>query len=120
MRKKIRNILHEVQGDLFSDEFAKADKKREMIEDEISRLRSEVLRLEQEIDDWKNRPYYPTRKTVKVRGEEVSVAEINERNRKNEIANRKIKIEKLNKKIEKLQEKIKGKGESWKRIDKKR
>lgn len=118
MRKKIRNILEAVQGNLFVDEFAKADQERELIENEISRLRSEVMRLEQEVEEIEKKPpCLKSNKTVNVRGKQVNVTELNERNRKNDIADRRLKIKSYKGKIVELEQLIKGKGESWQRIN---
>ena len=115
MRKRIKNILESVvQGDLFQDNYAKADMKIEMIENELGRLKSEILRLQQEIQDWKSRIYKSNPKKIKdSRGKFISIGDSNERRRKNEIADRNIKIQEYNEKLQILTTMLNRNGKKW-------
>jgi hypothetical protein len=97
---RIRNILREVQGDLFFDAFQKDDERIATIMGQIARLEKEIIGLQKEIIDWKTRSYKPNSNTIKdSRGQIVSIGQLNERRRRNEIAERKLKIKNIEEQI---------------------
>ena len=106
-KDRIHQMLQEVQGDFFTNEFEKEDARVESIWDTIKRLEAEKGTLEDEARDWESRPYKPNTKTIKdSRGNDISIGQSNERRRRNEVASRRLQVKRLEAQIEELKAKI--------------
>lgn len=105
MKIRIRNILQEVvQGDLFIDTFRKEDERIATLQSEIERRQVLIAKLGEEVRDWQNRQYKSnSRPVVDTNNQTVSVGQINERRRQNEISSRRQQIQRLKDEIIQLE-----------------
>jgi len=105
VRERIRNILREVaiQGDFFVNTFRKEDERVIHLQKEIDRREVVIAKLEAEIKDWKSRDYRPNARPIEDTNKQiVSIGQVNERRRQNEISGRQQQIQRLKDEIVQL------------------
>lgn len=98
IRHRIQNLIREVvvQGDLFVDKFRKDDERIAHLQSEVGRRYMMIAKLEAEVSDWQSRDYKPNTKPITDTNRQiVSIGQVNERKRQNEISGRQQRIQRL-------------------------